>query len=369
MCSTLGILGSLRLQMGDPGASRMLFTEQKRLAEKHGLRRREASALLNMLNLHRNAGELREASACYHRLVAVSEETGDVNAVGIASNSMGSILVSRRDYQGARECFATYLEVSRRKSSMHGVATATCNMGVACMLMGDQSKAIECFMSVIDISTGMMNRQNTAVAYANIGRLFCEMGKYECAIDCAETLMELAERTGFRSGEASAYMIMAGGYHGLGDLREALHRIDCSLELTREIREWRKLPTRLLRRARILFDSGPARASRTGFEDTLAAARQYDQPDIAFTARLYLLVLDDSGDRESLFRRYTGFVEEASTPEQEASACYHHFTNTGDVDHGRRALRLYREILGDRLLGIALDRVRELESELDENLH
>ncbi len=368
LCSVLGILGSLKLQMGSPDSSRICFEEQIRLAERHSLRRREAGALLNMLNLHRSAGEIEEASRCYHRLVTVSEETGDVNAVGIASNSMGSILVSRLDYQGALECFSTYLEVSERKNSLHGIATATCNMGVAYRLMGDQARAIECFMSVIDISTEMMNRQNTAIAYANMGRLLREMGAYESAIDCAETLMELATSIGFRSGVASAHMIRASGLHGLGEHDIALEEIDQSVELTREIREWRKLPTRLLRRARILRDMDRSSEAYACLEKTLDAAERFEQPDTAFMARLYMNVIDAAEGGEAALDRIAALIEEAWTPEQEASACYHSFLLTHDEDHGRRALRIYRCILDDRVLDIARDRSEELDGELSSSL-
>jgi tetratricopeptide (TPR) repeat protein len=368
LCSVLGILGSLRLQMGDPVSCRSCFEEQIMLAEMHGLRRREAGALLNMLNLHRSAGEIDEASRCYHRLVAVSEETGDVNAVGIASNSMGSILVSKRDYSGALECFSTYLEVSERKNSMHGVATATCNMGVAYMLIGDQSRAIDCFMNVIDISTEMMNRQNTAIAYANMGRLLREMGRYECAIDCAETLLELATGIGFRSGVASAHMIMASGLHGLGENDRALAEIDTSVEITEEIREWRKIPTRLLRRARILYDMERMTDAHTCFDKALSASVRFDQPDAAFTARLYMAVIDAGKRGTTALECIEELIEKASTPEQEAAACYHFFRITNDRDHGMRALRIYRGILDDRILDIALDRSKELTRELDSSL-
>jgi tetratricopeptide (TPR) repeat protein len=366
LCSVLGILGALKLQTGEPDASRELFREKIDIARMHGLRRREASALINLLNLHRNSGDIEEASRCYRRLLAVSEETCDVNAVGIASNSMGSILVSRRDYPGALECFRSYLDVSRRKNSPHGIATATCNMGVAFMLKGEQARAIECFMRVIDLSTGMMNRQNTAVAYANMGRLFGEMGRFECAIDCAETLMELSRGTGFRSGVASAWMIMACGFHGLGDFPAALGHIEMSLSLTREIMEWRKLPTRLLRRAMILNDAGQDAVG--AFREALDASVRYDQPDSAFTARLYLVVLSAGGGTnapESL----EAMVREAETPEQEASACYHSWAETRNRDHGTRALGIYRDILRDRVLEMARARVEELERELRGNLH
>ena len=368
LCSVLGALGSLKLQMGYSTASRECFGEEIVLAEKHGLRRREASALLNMLNLCRSAGEIEEALRYYHRLVEVAEEIGDANAIGIASNSMGAILADKSDFEGALECFKAYLSASERKNSMHGIVTATCNMGVAYRMIGDHMQAIDCFMTVIDISTLMKNHRNVAIAYSNIGRLFSEMGKYESAIDCSETLGDLSKEIEFPSGEASALMIKSTCLHGLKEYEQALETINLSLEKTTEISEWRKLPNRLVNKAIILFDMKQSRASYRTFEDALSASIRYEQPGIEFMARVYMAVIMAPERKAESILAIEELLEKASTPEQEASACYHHFSISGDNDYRSRALYLYRGILKARKLEKARERIDELSKEPGSNL-
>jgi len=360
LCCVLGILGSLKLQMGYSAASRECFGEEIVLAEKHGLRRREAAALLNMLNLCRSAGEIEEALRYYHRLVEVAEETGDSNAIGIASNSMGAILAEKADFEGALECFKAYLDASEKKNSMHGIVTATCNMGVAYRMMGDHMQAMDCFMTVIDISTHMKNHKNVAIAYSNIGRLFSEMGRYESAIDCSETLRDLSQEIDFPSGEASALMIKSTCLHGLKEYEQALETVNLSLEKTTEISEWRKLPNRQVNKAIILFDMKHPGESYRAFEEALSASLRYEQPGIAFTARIYMAVIKAPESRAESILAIEKLLEEASTPEQEASACYHHFQISGDNDIRLRALDLYHGILETRKLEKARERINEL---------
>jgi tetratricopeptide (TPR) repeat protein len=368
LCCVLGILGSLKLQMGFSKASRECFCEEIVLAEKYGLRRREAAALLNMLNLCRSAGEIEEALRYYHRLVEVAEEIGDANAIGIASNSMGAILADKSDFEGALECFKAYLDASEKKNSMHGIVTATCNMGVAYRMMGDYMQAIDCFMTVIDVSTLMKNHKNVAIAYSNIGRLFSEMGKYESAIDCSETLRDLSKEVEFPSGEASALMIKSTSLHGLKEYEQALETINLSLEKTKEISEWRKLPNRLLNKAIILFDMKHSRESSRAFEEALSASLRYEQPGIEFTARIYMAVIMAPERRAESILAIEDLLEKASTPEQEASACYHHFRISGDNDYRLRAIDLYRGILKARKLEKARERIDELSKESGLNL-
>jgi adenylate cyclase len=225
-------LGLIAFRRSDWAEAEKRLTEALDASRKVGDRVLEASVYLSTGRLKMNLGRLPDAEAAYKTALEIAENIGDRLAKARAISNIGIIAAMLGKYAEARECYTGGLEITREIGSQAEEANLLLNLGLVCFEQGELDAALDYGREAHAMYREMGSGEMEGIALGNMGLAYEHTGDINNAIECAKASLELARSAqngpeiGLRETYAAKYDVLAGDAGRLGELKNALERLE-----------------------------------------------------------------------------------------------------------------------------------------------
>lgn len=132
---------------------------------------------------------LHEALSLYRRL-------GDERGTALALGALGSVAISRGNYEAARERFAQSLNIFRELNLKEGVANVLLNLGTVLWRGGEHAQATALLSESLALQREMGDRGGIARCLEGLAEVACAQGDYERAVKLFGAAEALREQIG-----------------------------------------------------------------------------------------------------------------------------------------------------------------------------
>ena len=235
---------SLELLARAKGLAKECTAEHARITQAEGL-------------VHWRKGELDKGLAIVKTALGEFEESrSEKKDIGNALRSIGSILLSKGDYDEALRSYEKSLAVMEGISDPYGIAAALNNMGIVRHRKGEQDMALELYGRSLVIVEKIGFKQNMATTLNNIGNVYLNKGKPDKALEFYGRCLPMVEKMGDRSGIAMSLNNMGIVHHWRGDTDKALGFFWRSLTIKEAMGDKRGVATTLDGIGLVYYDMG-----------------------------------------------------------------------------------------------------------------
>lgn len=193
----------------------------------------EAAILFDLGALHRDRGELDEATAVLGESLTKFDEAGDRHGRGLALIGMGVIKRNLEEWDVSAALLRESAEIMRACGDHRVAAQALRSLGIVLGAQGENNEAEQCFISAGAEFRTLGDRRATAYNDRNLGDLYRRTGRLDEAFSCFERSFVVCVAIGDRRGQAhalqgSARILAKRAKVGeaVGKLNEALRIID-----------------------------------------------------------------------------------------------------------------------------------------------
>jgi len=195
----------------------------------------EAAWRASLGSLLVSRSEYDEALGELLRALDLYTELGDRRGVGTAQENMGMVYYNRGEYEQARESFEVQLRISEEVGNLGGVASAHGNIGVVYLNRGVYDRALERFGVQLRINEEAGDRKGVAVAKVNQGIVYERRGEHERALECYGVCLHISEELGNRRTVATVQRNIGNLYTGRGEHERALECFGVCLRISEEL--------------------------------------------------------------------------------------------------------------------------------------
>lgn len=198
------------------------------VAERQGLTRERAAALLNLGDLDARGGRLAEALARYRAALEVSRTEGDAAdplAVGRTLESIGGTYAELNDWQRAADWYGRAVSLAQSRDDLAAEARLQGRIGAVLSYDGQLEEALRAWRA----AASAHRRRGDAHAYARslteAARVLEYAGEYEEAERTGREALRLAAGTGDQRLQAALRLRLADAADRLGRVETAaVHR-------------------------------------------------------------------------------------------------------------------------------------------------
>jgi tetratricopeptide (TPR) repeat protein len=268
----------------------------------------DADALANLGGIHWWLGSHRDARDFLERSLAGHRHAGDSAGEARAAARLGLVYERLGRYADALSLMRSALAAYRATGDRHGEGRQLINLGTVHRRLGQYAIAAGHCREAAELFHALGERRLEGYALGNLGAVTSILGAHAEALRHLERALAYCREARDPGGEASAIATIGAVRARLGTFGEALDLLRQALDLSRAIGD-RSLETETL--------------------NTLGATLlAVGEPSAALAEfRAALAITDGTGDLYEYARALDGM----------ASA-------TGDADHRRRALEVYRRL-------------------------
>jgi CHAT domain-containing protein/tetratricopeptide (TPR) repeat protein len=224
---------------------------------------------------------------------------GELTAVSITLDLIGSHYQAQRDTQQAISYFKQALFIQQQLGDMTGQAAELSSIASAYNEQGEKQQALDFLNQAIPLVRATKNREVEAyILHIKFG-VYNDLGEYQKALDSLEQALPLWREVGMRGNEASVIANMGVVYRALGDHRKALEHFKRALPIRRELGERAGEATILNHIGRALSDLGEHQAALDHLSRSLQLRRAVnDRGGEAATLNFIGATLLASGEAE-----------------------------------------------------------------------
>lgn len=195
------------------------------VAERRGLGREKAAALLNLADLDGGAGRTEAALARYRGALEAARSAGDAVATGRALESLGGTYSELGDWQRAADWYGRALELRLSRGETVDAARLHGRIGGAHGRAGRWPEALKEWRAAARTSRRLGDLAGQARAAAEVARAWERSGRPEEALRTSLEALHTARGAGDVPLEAGLQLRIADLLDGLGDPAAArLHR-------------------------------------------------------------------------------------------------------------------------------------------------
>jgi DNA-binding SARP family transcriptional activator len=200
-------------------------------AERLGQRAAHATALADLGNVRRLAGDLPGACAALTQALEIFREVGNRDGEAGALAELGVVRSATRDVSGADAALNGAVVIFRETGNRDGVAYSLTELGKTRQLAGDLPEADAALTEALKIYDAAGNRSGQAYVLIELGRLRQRTGDLRGADAALTEALKIFDAAGNRSGQAHVLAELGRLRQRTGDLRGA----DAALSRTQEI--------------------------------------------------------------------------------------------------------------------------------------
>ncbi|MFI0506534.1 tetratricopeptide repeat protein [Streptomyces albogriseolus] len=208
------------------------------VAERRGLPRERAAALLNLGDLDARTGRTTEALARYRAALDAGREANDPYATGRAMESVGGAHLELGDYDRAADWFGRALAERLARDERPEAARLYGRIGAAHTYAGRYGEAVRNWRAAVAGHRREGDVAAQARALSELGRVQEYAGRPEESLRTCREAVEWARRAEDTRLQAALHLRLADSYARLGDpASAALHRSTAERMLAEEAPE------------------------------------------------------------------------------------------------------------------------------------
>lgn len=163
------------------------------LTAKAGDRSTEADLWLGLSEVFRDQERLAEAREALDRGIQAREDLG-ITDLGDAYASLGAILETMEDYEGAEKHYRLAFDLFRERGDQSGMADAADHLGQIRLRQGDLEGAETAFRESASMFEVLQNLEGAADTYLSLGRVQRAKGNLDAAEASLRSALSLANR-------------------------------------------------------------------------------------------------------------------------------------------------------------------------------
>lgn len=192
----------------------------------------EEGLLGNMGNILRELKQYEQAIRCLNQALLIAQEIGDVRGRGIWLSNLGLVYDDLEDYDSAIELHKQSVKVAQTMRDQKGLAQRLVSLGNSYMNLDFPLNAIEPYYEAIAIYRQLGDKSNLILRLSMVAGLRVRIAKntrperrgehLQFALDHLEEAYQLTETLADEIARASLLRSIAGVYHLMGRLDEAI---------------------------------------------------------------------------------------------------------------------------------------------------
>ncbi|MFI1432522.1 tetratricopeptide repeat protein [Streptomyces lydicus] len=195
------------------------------VAERRGLAREKAAALLNLADLDGQAGRTAQAATRYRGALEAARSVKDPVATGRALESLGGTYGELGDWQRAADWYGRALELRLARGEAADAARLHGRIGGALSCAGRWDEALRQWRAAARTYRRLGDPAGQARATSGVARVQEQAGRPEEALRTCREALEMARKAGDGRLEAALQLRIADTLDRLGDPAAArLHR-------------------------------------------------------------------------------------------------------------------------------------------------
>ncbi len=223
----LGVLGAIRMELGDSGAAVELYRRSLERCERIGFRRGERINLTNLGNVLYGRGELLAALDAYQRAASIAQAIGDASGLAAARINLG---VVRHTVLGQDELARRDLEAALTHFEPVGAArfVAACHESLAGVALraGELDRAQEHIQAGEAAITGNDDAWSGVPLLLRRAELALARDELEAALTAATEALQAAEEHRLRDLLPGALALLARSHLAVDDAERAARLAD-----------------------------------------------------------------------------------------------------------------------------------------------
>ncbi|HEY6308383.1 MAG TPA: CHAT domain-containing tetratricopeptide repeat protein [Candidatus Angelobacter sp.] len=334
---TNGRLGAIAYDMGDESSAREYYHQALRSYDAMGVLSQRAALLMDL----ERAGE-PEGKKLLHQALEIARQIGDKNLEASALHNLGDSLRAAGEFDAAQDNLSQAAVLYRATGNLKDLATVLTSEGIIQRVHGHPEKALPLYQQALDLQRKVGDRQGQiqsinamAVAYekmdeparaaelyqqalamaretgspllikfelGNLASAYSELGRNQEAVTILEDLLRQGtEHADYR------YQVLAGVYFHLGRFQESVNAASKAIDVARIGKNVDAVPHSLLWKARSedkMGDHAPALADAQECLRTIERERAHLVPS-DFMKRGF------SEATQEAFDLYVGLLEQA----------------------------------------------------------
>ncbi|WNI14917.1 tetratricopeptide repeat protein [Actinacidiphila sp. ITFR-21] len=187
------------------------------VAERRGLHREKAAALINLADLDAEAGRPWDAADKYRRALDAARAGGDTEAEGRVLEALGATYLAQQDLPRACDWFGRALALRQARGELPHQARLHARIGAVLTYLGRYGPALREWRAAVGVHRRLADLPAQARALAEVAHVQEYAGHPEDALRTCRDALYWARRAGERRLEAAVLLRLADALDRLGD--------------------------------------------------------------------------------------------------------------------------------------------------------
>ncbi|SVD16527.1 uncharacterized protein METZ01_LOCUS369381, partial [marine metagenome] len=207
------------------------------------------------------------------RSLAVFEDLGDQEGIGLALNAMGNVHSRQRNTDKALEYYNRFLTIAEALNDKRSIGAALNNISTIYMDKNDNDSSIDYLKRALAISKETGEKASSAGFLQNIGWNYSQKGNYSCSLDYYEGALTIRENLGQKLVASGLRNFIGWGYKDMGEYDKAVKTFEKNMSFDdgRGSISWD-----LAGIAIVDFNKGEYEAARDNFDRVFAIRKKHD---------------------------------------------------------------------------------------------
>jgi predicted ATPase len=288
-------IGRLHREQGDLADATSHLEAALKLFEEAGDQRGIASATDDIGKVHWLRGDYPRALDFTQKGLLMRRQIGDRRSIALSLNNLGLVYQDSGQFRLALDSFEQALRIRREIGDLVGVSISLNNLGTVSQDQRDDKRALALFQEAYEVAKETGDRNRIALVLTNLGETHNRLGDAEKAIQYLKEAEQLADELGDKMGLAEAVRGLGKAYLARREYTKARECTARAVELFTEVQSKVQLGVAL----RSLGEVTAAGSARGGEE--LTAARQHLLRSIA--------IFEEIGNDVELARSCRSYAE------------------------------------------------------------
>ncbi len=260
-------IGRLHREQGDLADATSHLEAALKLFEEAGDQRGIASATDDIGKVHWLRGDYPRALEFTQKGLAMRRQLGDRRSIALSLNNLGLVYQDSGQFRLALDAFEQALRTRREIGDLVGVSISLNNLGTVAQDQRDDRRALTLFQEAYEVAKETGDRNRIALVLTNLGETHNRLGDAHKAIQYLKEAEQLADELGDKMGLAEAVRGLGKAYLAQREYTKARECTARAVELFTEVQSKVQLGVAL----RSLGEVTAAGSARGGEE--LKAAR------------------------------------------------------------------------------------------------
>jgi tetratricopeptide (TPR) repeat protein len=205
-------IGRLHREQGDLADATLHLEAALKLFEEAGDQRGIASAVDDIGKLHWLRGDYPRALEFTQKGLVMRRVIGDRRSIALSLNNLGLVYQDSGQFRLALDAFEQALRIRREIGDLVGVSISLNNLGTVSQDQRDDKRALALFEEAYEVAKETGDRNRIALVLTNLGETHNRLGDAQKAIQYLKEAEQLADELGDKMGLAEAVRGLGKAY-------------------------------------------------------------------------------------------------------------------------------------------------------------